>query len=138
MLQAHEYTFFYLVISAISIKILHINQLNSRTFSKMPTYDATWFHKKKIINLFFSASTTTINTVVPSPHKVPIPSPKSRSSSSQQLPVSKARSLYAKQGSANLLLQNSSGLSAPNSHKMANKISVSKQFLEARKSTSRG
>ena len=56
-------------------------------------------------------------------------SPKNRSSSSQQLPIvnSKARSLYAKQGSANLLLQNSSssGIPSPNSKLSANKSAVS-------------
>ena len=91
-----------------------------------------------IILLFtYSASTTTINNKNPiasavHPNTIQA-SPKNRSSSSQQLPIvnSKARSLYAKQGSANLLLQNSSssGIPSPNSKLAATKSSVSIYFI---------
>ena len=82
--------------------------------------------------IHYSASTTTINNKTPIANMHPNTiqaSPKNRSSSSQQLPIvnSKARSLYAKQGSANLLLQNSSssGIPSPNSKLLANKSAVS-------------
>ena len=82
-----------------------------------------------------TGSTTTININ----NKV-MTSPNSRSSSSQQLPVppaaaAKARTLYAKQGSASLLLQNaqanssSSMIPSPTPHhsKLPSRNSVSSQ-----------